>query len=55
MDKFLFNGPNNWNGAAIEYIDDTLELLRGLDCPLLGNTVFVAARRPSNWEMLPGQ
>lgn len=55
VDKFLFNGPNNWNGAAIEYIDDTLELLRGLDCPLLGNTVFVAARRPSNWEMLPGQ
>lgn len=47
-DRFLFNGPNNWNGAAIENMYDTLDLLRGLDSPLLGNTVFVAARRPKN-------
>ena len=45
-DKFLFNGPNNWNGAAAEHIYDTLELFRGLNSPLLGNTVFVAAKRP---------
>jgi len=46
VDQFLFNGPNNWNGAAIEDMYETLDLLRGLDSPLLGNTVFVAARRP---------
>jgi len=46
VDKFLFNGPNNWNGAAAEQIYETLDLLRGLDSPLLGNTVFVVARRP---------
>jgi 2-polyprenyl-3-methyl-5-hydroxy-6-metoxy-1,4-benzoquinol methylase len=45
-DKFLFNGSNNWNGAAIEHMYDTLDLLRGLNSPLLGNTVFVAAKRP---------
>jgi 2-polyprenyl-3-methyl-5-hydroxy-6-metoxy-1,4-benzoquinol methylase len=46
VDQFLFNGPNNWNGAAIEDMYETLDLLRGLDSPLLGNTIFVAARRP---------
>ena len=45
VDKFLFNGPNNWNGAAAANMYETLDLLRGLDSPLLGNTVFVAARR----------
>jgi 2-polyprenyl-3-methyl-5-hydroxy-6-metoxy-1,4-benzoquinol methylase len=46
IDKFLFNGPNNWNGAASGDIYESLDLLHGLDSPLLGNTVFVAARRP---------
>ncbi len=45
VDKFLFNGPNNWNGASGGHIYETLDLLRGLDSPLLGNTVFVVARR----------
>lgn len=45
VDRFLFNGPNNWNGAAAEQIYDALHLLRGLECPLLGNTVFVVAQR----------
>jgi len=44
-DQFLFNGPNNWNGSAIGHMYDTLELVRGLNSPLLGNTVFVAAQR----------
>lgn len=47
-DRFLFNGPNNWNGAAIDNMYETLDLLRGLDSPLLGNTVFVVAGRPKN-------
>ncbi len=47
-DRFLFNGPNNWNGSAIEHMYETLDVLRGLDSPLLGNTVFVAARRPKS-------
>lgn len=46
-DQFLFNAPNNWNSAAAEYIVDALDILRGLDSPLLGNTIFVAARRPN--------
>lgn len=46
VDKFLFNGPNNWNGAAADHICQTLDLLRGLDSPLLGNTAFIVARRP---------
>lgn len=46
VDKFLFNGPNNWNGAASENIYDILDLVRGLNSLLLGNTVFIAARRP---------
>ena len=51
VDRFLFNGANNWNGAAIEHMYETLDLLRGLDSPLLGNTVFVAARRPKRQEV----
>lgn len=47
VDQFLFNGPNNWNGAAIDHMYETLESLRGLDSPLLGNTTFVVARRPN--------
>jgi 2-polyprenyl-3-methyl-5-hydroxy-6-metoxy-1,4-benzoquinol methylase len=46
VDRFLFNGPNNWNGAAADHLYDTLELLSDLDTPLLGNTVFVVAKRP---------
>jgi 2-polyprenyl-3-methyl-5-hydroxy-6-metoxy-1,4-benzoquinol methylase len=45
VDKFLFNGPNNWNGASGDHIYESLDLLRGLDSPLLGNTVFIVARR----------
>ena len=48
VDRFLFNGANNWNSAAVEDMYETLEFLRGLDSPVLGNTVFVAARRPEN-------
>ena len=46
VDQFLFNGANNWNGAANENMYEAIDLLRGLDVPLLGNTVFVVARRP---------
>lgn len=49
-DKFLFNGPNNWHGAAAEHIHEILDLVRGLDSLLLGNTVFVAARRGNKLE-----
>lgn len=45
-DRFRFNGPNNWNGASIDHMYETLDLLRGLDSSLLGNTIFVIARRP---------
>ncbi|HUI82799.1 MAG TPA: methyltransferase domain-containing protein [Candidatus Binatia bacterium] len=54
VQKFLFNGPNNWNAAGAEHMYETLDLLRGLDHPLLGNTVFVAARRPANAEAARG-
>ena len=47
VDRFLFNGPNNWNGAAADNLYNTLEVLRDLDTPLLGNTVFVISKRPS--------
>ena len=48
VDKFLFNGANNWNGASGGHIYETLDLLRGLDSPLLGNTVFIVARREAS-------
>ncbi len=46
VDRFLFNGYNNWNAAGADYIYETMDLLRDLDTPLLGNTVFVVGRRP---------
>jgi len=46
-EQFLFNGPNNWNGAAGSLMYETLESLKAEagDSPLLGNTTFVVGQR----------
>lgn len=46
VDRFLFNGPNNWNAGGADEMYQTLDLLREFDMPLLGNTVFIVAQRP---------
>jgi len=46
-ERFLFNAPNNWNSATAELIYKNLNTLRNMDCPLLGNTLFILAQPES--------
>ena len=43
-EKFLFNGPNNWNTATAALMYESLSMLGRPDCPLFGNTIFLACK-----------
>jgi 2-polyprenyl-3-methyl-5-hydroxy-6-metoxy-1,4-benzoquinol methylase len=46
VERFLFNGPNNWNGATASLVCENLQRLRDAasDSPLLGNTIFLVGQ-----------